>query len=279
MNRSDAAPSTEPTPAALRALGTPEVRVSGHPVVWPARSAEELLWFLHAHPQGVYRRELLARLWELEDTPASANRFRVALHRLRTVLGGPDTVTEQAGRYALRPDLIQGSDVAALRHAVTAPQITLEELREVLAGATGRYLPHLRGEWVDLARADHEAKLVAGHLRLARLACGQRHCAVAAQALTQATTVDPLISEAHHQRLMVCLGMTQDRYAATEQYRRYRRWLAQEVGDTPLPETVALAARLGAGERPCLDRVFVPTGLETGADVDGGLDGARPANP
>ena len=69
--------------------------------------------------------------------------------------------------------------------------------------------------------------------------------------LVRAAETDPLIGEDHHQRLMVCLTMTRDKYAAIEHYRRYRHFLAEEVGDTPMPDTVALAEQLKAGVRPC----------------------------
>ncbi|MFD2609865.1 hypothetical protein ACFSR9_10530 [Deinococcus taklimakanensis] len=55
-------PAPRPPRVELRALGQSAVLVDGLPVRWPARSAEELLWFLHAHPEGVYRHDLLARL-------------------------------------------------------------------------------------------------------------------------------------------------------------------------------------------------------------------------
>ena len=46
----------------LRSLGNADVIVEGVSVVWPARSAEELLWYLHAHPQGRHRHECGATL-------------------------------------------------------------------------------------------------------------------------------------------------------------------------------------------------------------------------
>ncbi|MCD0161388.1 hypothetical protein IHN63_08715, partial [Deinococcus sp. 6YEL10] len=62
----------DPAPAPtwlLRTLGQAEVLVNGAAVVWPARSAGELLWYLHAHPDGRYRHDLLRDLWDLDDTP------------------------------------------------------------------------------------------------------------------------------------------------------------------------------------------------------------------
>ncbi|GGS30166.1 AfsR/SARP family transcriptional regulator [Deinococcus knuensis] len=258
-------PSALPAPTwLLRTLGQADVFVNGAPVVWPARSAEELLWYLHAHPDGRYRHDLLSDLWGLEDTPAAANRFRVALHRLRAALGRADAVTEVRGRYALHPDLLAASDTHALHGALNAAYATPREqeqgLRRALAAADGEYLPHLNGEWVQQARETHRAALVAAHLTLARLHCDAHECPLAAQELVRAAATDPLIGEDHHQRLMACLAMTRGRYAATEHYRRYRAYLTREIGDTPMPDTEALAERLKGGELPCVNTTFQPVG-------------------
>ncbi|MDV6373554.1 AfsR/SARP family transcriptional regulator [Deinococcus arenicola] len=259
-------PTAPPQRYLLRSLGHADVIVDGTSVVWPARSAEELLWYLHAHPQGRYRHDILAGLWGLDDTPATANRFRVALHRLRATLGRPDAVLEERGRYSLHPELHASSDTHALHTALdssrqsSGPRQQEELLRQALASADGEYLPHLQGEWVEAARTQHRAAVVEGHLTLSTLHCAARECPLAALALVRAAEADPLIGEDHHQRLMVCLTMTRDKYAAIEHYRRYRHYLAAEVGDTPMQDTVDLAERLKADERPCIHSPYVPAG-------------------
>lgn len=259
-------PALPPPRYLLRSLGNADVIVNGASVVWPARSAEELLWYLHAHPQGRYRHDILAQLWDLEDTPAAANRFRVALHRLRSTLGRPDAVVEERGRYTLHADLQAASDTYALHRALdasrnmTEPRQQEELLRQALASADGEYLPHLQGEWVEAARSQHRSAVVEGHLALSLLHCAARECPLAALSLVRAAETDPLIGEDHHQRLMVCLTMTRDKYAAIEHYRRYRHFLAEEVGDTPMQDTVDLAERLKADARPCEHGPYMLTG-------------------
>ncbi|WP_135229104.1 AfsR/SARP family transcriptional regulator [Deinococcus fonticola] len=248
----------------LRSLGQADVLLDGRSVVWAARSAEELLWFLHAFPEGRYRHDILSQLWGLEDNTAAANRFRVALHRLRAALEWPDAVTEQGGRYCLHPELLEASDTYRLHQALRASRQseTLREreelLRQALASADGEYLPHLQGEWVEQGRAQHRAAVVEGYLTLSELHCAARECPLAAQALVKAAQSDPLIGEDHHQRLMACLSMTRDRFAAIEHYRRYRHFLASEVGDTPMHDTELLAERIKAGERVCEHLPFTP---------------------
>ncbi|WP_272976033.1 AfsR/SARP family transcriptional regulator [Deinococcus geothermalis] len=241
----------------LRTLGDAVVTRAGQPLAWPARSAEELLWYLHAHPDGAYRAEILADLWSLEDTPAAANRFRVALHRLRTTLGCFDAVTEVRGRFLLHPDLLAASDTAALQAGLGAARQAGTDaereaaLRRALACGAGEYLPQVRADWVEEARAYWRAARVRAYVALASLHCARRECALASQALLRAVDADPLIGEDHHQRLMTCLAQTRGRFEAVEHYRRYRRYLQEEVGDTPMPDTVRLAERLKAGELPC----------------------------
>lgn len=259
-------PLASPGTLMLRTLGQADVILNGQGVAWPARSAEELLWFLHAHPEGCYRHNILSRLWDLEDTPAAANRFRVALHRLRAVLGRPDAVLEQGGRFVLHPDILRASDTYALHYALQASKQSgharaqEELLRQALASAEGEYLPHLQGEWVEAARAQHHAAVVEAHLALSRLYCAAHECPLSAQALVRAADADPLMGEDHHQQLMVCLAMTRDKYAAIEHYRRYRHYLQHEVGDLPMSETVALAEELKSGVRPCQHVAFQPPG-------------------
>lgn len=248
----------------LRSLGQAEVLVDGQGVVWPARSAEELLWFLHAHPEGKYRHDILSQLWDLEESAASANRFRVALHRLRTALDWSEAVQEKGGRFMLHPALLAASDTYSLHQALreSRQSETLrgreELLRRALASADGEYLPHLQGDWVEQARAQHRAAVVEGYLTLSELHCAAHECPLAAQALVNAAQGDPLIGEDHHQKLMACLSMTRDRFAAIEHYRRYRHFLANEVGDTPMPDTEILAERIKSGEKVCEHQPYVP---------------------
>ncbi|WP_216325031.1 AfsR/SARP family transcriptional regulator [Deinococcus aestuarii] len=246
----------------LHTLGDSVVTLDGQPLTWPAHSAEELLWYLHAHEGGAYRADVLAELWGLEDTPAAANRFRVALCRLRATLGSADAVTEVRGRYALHPAILAQSDTAALHAGLLGARFARDDaereeaLRRALAVADGDYLPGVRGDWADAARAHHRAARVRAYVALATLHCARRECPLAALALTRAVECDPLIGEDHHQRLMTCLAATRGKYEAVEHYRRYCRYLREEVGDTPMSETACLAERIKQGEVPCADTML-----------------------
>jgi two-component SAPR family response regulator len=255
--------STPSPPLRLQTLGQVGVWCGDRLLSWPAHSAEELLWYLHAHPLGASRAAILSDLWAQEDTPAAANRFRVSLHRLRKTLGQTDAVTKQQSRYRLHPQVWAASDLAQMHRdlqnagAVQDPLEQMAALRRVIAHNQGEYLPHIRADWVEDARRGHHAELLRTRLALSALCCTQRECAAAVDLLMQAVQNDPLIGEDHHQRLMGCLTHTQGRFQAVEHYRRYRLYLRDEIGDTPMPDTVQLAERIKMGERPCV--FTVPT--------------------
>lgn len=245
-------------------FGEPSIWKANERIVWAARSAEELFWFLFTFPEGKYRHQILGELWNLEENAAAGNRFRVALHRLRAALGWLEAVTEKNGRFQLHADLIAASDIAMLYQVIQPSGDSLQQREQLLEGVLqrvqGEYLPQLQGEWIEQARSQHRATIVSAYLELAQLHCQLRECPLAAKALTEAIDRDPLVSEDHHQRFIACLSMTQDRYAALEHYRRYRHFLLHEVGDTPLKETERLIEGIKAGKRVCEPIAFHPEG-------------------
>ncbi|MFC6591887.1 BTAD domain-containing putative transcriptional regulator [Deinococcus lacus] len=243
----------------VQSLGEAAVYLGGERVVW-SKSTDELFWYLHAHEAGCYRHQLLADLWQLEENPASANRFRVTLHRLRSSLGR-SAVLEDHGRYHLHPDFLAASDTAqllgALQAQCTSPQEQEEALRRAAAAGQGEYLPHISADWVQPFRAFYRAAQLRAYLALSELHCQRCECALSASTLAAALERDPLLDEQYHQRLMVCLGDLEGKYAATEYYRRYSHYLRSEVGDTPLPETVALAKNIKDGQVTCPRRALL----------------------
>ena len=75
-------------------LGQTRVTLDGHDIVWHAASAHDLFLYLLSFPDGRSQRDAVLALWpeEEHDNPASSNRFRVALHRVRAALGKTESV-------------------------------------------------------------------------------------------------------------------------------------------------------------------------------------------
>ena len=241
----------------IQTFGQMHVRLDGREVRWPARAALELLLYLLSHPDGCTRRQLLDGLWAADLNPRSNTRFRVTLHRLRTTLGSSGSVTERSGRFHLAAELWRASDVyrlyAALNRAGPGrdPAAQIAALESAVGVYHGAYLAGFDAEWAEEARRQHRAAYVRAHLELSRLYCAARECGRSVRALSEALRTDPYAGETHHQRLMICLSAVGGESEATDHYRRFVRFLHEELNDEPLPGTQRLARRIHAGEHLC----------------------------
>ncbi|MBB5234697.1 two-component SAPR family response regulator [Deinococcus budaensis] len=240
----------------LRSLGHVEVLWDSLPVKWGAESARNLVFFLLARPAGPTRDEIIDALWQEDAGERSGNRFRVALHRVRAALGSPESVVEESGTYHLSDEVLRASDVFQLYASLDRAQHAQGDARffalnRAIETYTGDFLPHLRAEWAEAAREEYRAVYTRACIERSLLHCEHLHCDLAVRDMVTALRADPYIGENHHQKLMTCLSVIEGKYAATEHYRRFVRFLHAEVGDTPMPETVALAEQVKAGEPIC----------------------------
>jgi DNA-binding SARP family transcriptional activator len=240
-------------------FGQARVLLGDQDIVWHASSARDLFFFLLSFPEGRSKEDVASMLWpqEEDDTAASSNRFRVALHRVRATLGTPEAVVKEHDRYHLSPEVLRGSDVYALHTALhdaecaREPAERLAALMRAVNAYGGEYLPDHRADWAVTARAEHKASYVRATLELSMLHCEAAECELAIRHLAQALRADPLIGENYHQDLMACLASVESKYAAVEHYRRFLAYLRDDLADTPMLETTVLAERLKAGELIC----------------------------
>ena len=238
-------------------FGREDVLVNGQPATWSAQSARDLFFYLLSHPEGRTRDEILEDLWGVDEGAAGANRFRVTVHRLRASLGAPDAVVERHGRYGLCDDLFRASDVYDLYTAAQAGELAtdstsrLRAYQRVLSLHHGEYLASLQADWARTAREEHRATYVRACVEVSLAHCEQSDCEGAVTALVRALRADPYIGENYHQKLMTCLSVVEGKYAAIEHYRRFLRFLREDLDDTPMPETTDLAERIKCGEQIC----------------------------
>lgn len=241
----------------IQTFGQMHVRLDGREVQWRARAALDLLLYLLSHPEGCTRRQLLDGLWAADVNPRSNTHFRVTLHRLRATLGGSGSVTERSGRFHLSADLWRASDIYRLYAALESagpghdPAAKIAALESAVEVYHGDYLAGYDAEWTEEAREQHRAAYVRAHLELSRLYCAARECGRSVRALSEALRTDPYAGETHHQRLMICLSAVGEASEATDHYRRFVRFLRDELSDEPLPGTQRLARRIHAGEHLC----------------------------
>ena len=240
-------------------FGQAHVLVGNQDVVWHASSARDLFFFLLSSPEGRSQDDIATALWPEEEgrSAASSNRFRVALHRMRAAFGDDEAVVKEYDRYRLSREVLKTSDVYALHAALqdadtaAAPEARRLALQRAVDSYGGEYLPDHRADWASAARAEHKASYVRATLELSMLHCEAAECDLAIRHLAQALRADPLIGENYHQDLMACLASVESKYAAVEHYRRFIRYLRDDLSDTPMLETTLLAGRLKAGELVC----------------------------
>lgn len=231
-------------------LGTAEVWLNGAPVQWRADSARELFFYLLCQPTGHTREHIIETLWNTKPGPASSNRFRVTVHRIRVALGWSGAVQEEYGRYRLSPEIVQAADFQIFAQALVeaqreiSPLRRLERYQHALALYRGEFLPLEEGEWARETREQLRSAFVQAQLELAHLLCGQGNCPGSLEAQSRALQVDPYLGENHHQNYMRCLWHLKGKYASIEYYRRFVRFLHEEIGDTPMPETIQLAEQI-----------------------------------
>lgn len=231
----------------VRTLGQVKVLVAGQPAEWHAQTAEELFFYLLSYPEGKSKAEILETLWGLDPDPVANNRFRVTIFRVRTALGNPEAVVEAHGRYHLAQTVLQSTDLYSFYQALsegqhaTCDSARLESYLKAIALYRGDYLPSFTNNWVSQAREEHRTAYVQALLEVALIHFDQEDWQATSDYLERALRADPYIGENYHQRLMWCLAAAGDRYGAIEHYRRFVKFLREELGDTPMPETQALA--------------------------------------
>ncbi len=242
----------------IRALGEAGVWIKGQPVHWRARASRDLLFYLLSYPEGRHRQEILSRLWQLEPSSQSYRRLRLTLHRLRAVLGGPESVLFDLEREHLRlnPEVLEASDLYAFYTTLgQAQQAPSTELRVVkYRQALGLYSDFMMGEeteWIQEARETHRQFYVQAAVELALELCmdSPGSCDQMVQILIQALQADPYLGEDYHQWLMRCLTHAEGKYAALEHYRRLIHFLREQLGERPMLETRDLAEQIRRGER------------------------------
>lgn len=249
-------PPIEVNPPALwvSTLGRVEVLVAGKPAQWHAQAAEELFFYLMSYPQGRSKDQILEQLWGLDPTPVANNRFRVTVFRIRSALANPWAIVEEHGRYRLAGEIFQASDLYEFYRAITLAHRTqdearrLEGYREAIAIYKGDYLSSLATNWVAQVREEHKAVYVQALLEVALTYSEQENWPAAAEHFRRATQADPYVGENYHQQLMRCLAASGDAYGAIEHYRRFIKFLREELDDTPMPQTRALAEQIKRGE-------------------------------
>ncbi|MFN3265269.1 MAG: BTAD domain-containing putative transcriptional regulator [Deinococcales bacterium] len=242
----------------IQTLGKTQVLLNKSPATFKSKTAEELFFYLLAHPEGKTKEKIFEDLWCVEPNKDSNNRFRVSVHRIRSALNHEKAVLERFERYFVHPEVLAATDLHRLYLALEQTKLTsadevanLAAYQKLIALYTGDFLPEIGASWASELREELRGIYIRANLELSMLHCNAGACEGAVSALVRALRLDPFIGENYHQKLMTCLSVVEGKYAAIEHYRRFLEFLRKELSDTPMPETLELAERIKNGEQIC----------------------------
>jgi len=242
-----------PWPLKLNTLGTFEIRLDDKPVALSRKAPKKLLALLKClvaqGPRKVPEGALAAMLWPDEEGDAANERLKIAIHRLRRLLGEHELLRVQGGQIGL--DLqrvwVDAWECGRTLHDIETGQHDADPL------AAARRLLHLyRGQF--LAEDEEEPWLLPAreHLRtrfvraVDRLAARCRHAGrieEAADLYLRGIEVDGL-AESLYQGLMRCYEELNRPAEGMKVFRSLRQALSVILGRPPTPDSQALYERL-----------------------------------
>lgn len=239
-------PTQESWPWRVRifTLGRFSVEVDGRLLAFAHRTPKRnlaLLKALVAHgDEGVPAQKLVDVLWREQPADVGHEYLRVALHRLRKLLGSVDLVRAEDGRVWL--DRTQCWADAWAVTALTTPGATVVAdgvPDRLLALYAGPFLPADDEPWV-LSTRGRLGQRVLSALAAAGREHEQRGDASGALALWQRGQEVDDLAEEMYQGAMRCLAQLDRRAEAMAVYRRLRQLLSVTLGVAPSAESERL---------------------------------------
>jgi DNA-binding SARP family transcriptional activator len=238
MARVDVHPTTTIT-LTVRLLGRMSVQIDDRPVRIAGRQPQALFALLVLRPRSRTREAIAADLWP-DAATGSTGSLRQALWLVRSALASagtdPDRVIESdTDSIGLRSDVTVEHDVAEFERLVRGRPARPEEALRVYRGELAEGFAHecFARDRENLADAFEDALAMAAG---SRLALGDLDGA--RSAALELLARDPLREEAH-QALLWVYGASGSRSQVLRQFRRLEALLAGEIGEAPLPETIA----------------------------------------
>jgi len=249
-----------PWPVRVHALGCFELRVNDELVSFPGKAPKKPLALLKAiiclGGQDVKDYQLVDALWPDDEGDSARDAFRVAMHRLRKILGDADAIVVADGRVSLNPNLCWVDALVFDELTGTARGSTESDVAQTRALGLyrGVLLPADRDEpWTMAMRERLRSKFMHHFARLGAMLEARQAWSEALDLYLRGLDADNL-TESFYEGMMRChaaLGRHADALGA---YRRLRETLAATLGIEPSPATDALYRSLqrqpsGSGHR------------------------------
>ena len=229
-----------PWPVKVRTLGAFEVLVHDAPIAFGRKAPKKtlaLLKALIARGGSAAEGALIDQFWPDEDGDAAAKSLGAAVHRLRLLIGVPDTVLQQGGQVWLDRERVW-VDALAFERGLAADGAAA--VLDALALYQGAFLAEDEGEsWPVAMRERLRGKFahaVAQHA--ARLEAAHRHGDAIGWYL-KGLDADPVV-EPFYQGLMRCYQRLDRLPEALSAYRRLKQTLSVTLSLPPSAATERL---------------------------------------
>lgn len=236
-----------PWPIRIFTLGRFEIHQDGVLLQSTGKAKQRVLDLLKAiiahGPRGASAESLAELLWPDAEGDAGRDALRVALHRLRKLLGGEHAVQMVDGKMLLNPEWCW-VDAFAFERAVDAVDVSARPASNFIRLYKGHFLP-AEGErpWLMAERDRLRSKFLRAVEAQGSGLTASGKVDDAIDLYRRATEIDPL-AESLYRRLMVCYTKQERRAEAMDAYRRCRQMLSIVLGIKPSAETEALHAAL-----------------------------------
>jgi len=228
-----------PWPVKIYALGRFELHIDGQPVSFTGKAPRKTLALLKAlvamGSHSVKDYQLIDALWVDEEGDVARDAFRVALHRLRRLLGRAEAVLSDEGRLTLNPSLcwVDAPAFEALaQRACDAGQDTASG-ESMLALYRGAFLADEPDEpWTASMRERLRSRFVQAVTRLGAALERSADFDRAAWLYLRGLDADA-VAEGFYQGLMRCYAASGRPAEAVGVYRRLRQTLSVVLGVPP----------------------------------------------
>jgi ATP/maltotriose-dependent transcriptional regulator MalT/DNA-binding SARP family transcriptional activator len=239
----------------IRALGTPQILKDGTPVgkgEWQTATAEELFFYLLAHPEGQPRERITDVFWP-ELPPARAkSTFHSTVYRLRRATHMEMLAFDRSsGTYELNLEMHYWYDVEEFEKLLeVAPrngESRAEALRQAITLYQGEYMEGFYSDWCLPKRRTLEKQYLDALSELAHWCIDRGSYDEALELCEKALQKDSYYEEMYR-LMMKCYSLLDQPSRVPQVYQRCATVLGEELGIEPTAETVALYRELMAEE-------------------------------
>lgn len=238
----------------VRALGRPKVLLDGKPISqaeWGGPLVRELFFFI-LERGPVTRSEVGLVFWPDYSRGKVNSIFHSTMYRLRRVVP-PELVIydRDIDVYLIDPSTECWYDAhrfeEILGEATSAEPEAAEKLyRQAVELWRGDYLAEFSSEWCIAKREELRRKYVNVLVQLARLCQKRKNYQDAVTFYQRALQEDPF-AERIHRVLILCYCAAGERHMAIKHYLGYADYLLEEMGISPMDETVELYDQITSG--------------------------------